>query len=219
MKVGLIRAVTATDPRLLDSHGAALENTFGFEVVTRAIEDQPDGVFDDASLAAAIPKVVRLAVELAPDVDAIVISCAADPGLEIARSLVDIPVVGAGSAAAAAAAAFGGTVGVLGLSRNAPTVIADAIGDRMLVIDGAGASHRPADYLTPTGVIDAITDAHLLADAGADVIVLGTTGLSSIGMAAELRRRLELPVIDAVIAAGSMLASGVAARQNHAHLV
>ena len=45
------------------------------------------------------------------------------------------------------------------------------------------------------------------------MIVQASTGLSSIGMADVLRRRLGVPVIDAVTAAGSMLVSAVAARE------
>jgi len=44
------------------------------------------------------------------------------------------------------------------------------------------------------------------------MIVQASTGLSSIGMADVLRRRLGVPVIDAVTAAGSMLVSAVSAR-------
>ena len=52
----------------------------------------------------------------------------------------------------------------------------------------------------------------MLAEAGADVILQASTGLSSIGMAEVLRRKLGLPVIDAVTAAGSMLTAAVSMR-------
>lgn len=213
MRVGLIRVLSTCDVRLLRTHGTALEAAFGFDVVTRCIEDQPYGVHDAESLAAAAPKVVRLALELAPHVDALIISCAADPALAETRSVVDIPVIGAGSAAAATALAFGGTVGVLGLNGSAPGPIADALGERMLLLDGPASVHRSNHFLTPTGVFDTLSAAQLLADAGADVIVQASTGLTSIGMASELRRRLRIPVVDAVMAAGSMVVSGLPTRQ------
>lgn len=50
----------------------------------------------------------------------------------------------------------------------------------------------------------------MLVDAGADVIVEASTGLTSIGMAKVLRRRLGIPVIDPVVA-GAMLVSAAAA--------
>ncbi|WP_221411605.1 aspartate/glutamate racemase family protein [Arthrobacter crusticola] len=51
---------------------------------------------------------------MAGRVDALIIGCAADPGLEETRAAVGIPVIGAGSVAAAAALAYRGRVGVLG---------------------------------------------------------------------------------------------------------
>jgi Asp/Glu/hydantoin racemase len=83
----------------------------------------------------------------------------------------------------------------------------------MLLIDGAGHVETPDEFLMPAGIFDALAAAHMLVDAGADVIVQASTGLSSIGMADVLRRRLGVPVIDAVTAAGSMLVSAVAARE------
>jgi allantoin racemase len=214
MRVGIIRALTTTDRRLLNSHGKLLRETFGFDVTTRCIPDQPSGVHDAESLQRAVPKVVELALDMAPDVDALVISCAADPGLPEVRALLDIPVIGAGSAAAAAALAFGGRVGVLGLKHSVPGPISDALGERMLLIDGGPESvETPDGFLLPTGIFDALAAAHMLADAGADVILEASAGLTSIGMTDVLRRRLGIPVIDPVTAAGSVLISAVAARE------
>jgi len=56
------------------------------------------------------------------------------------------------------------------------------------------------------------TAAQMLVDAGADVIVEASTGLTSIGMSDVLRRRLGRPVIDPVVAAGAMLVSAATAR-------
>lgn len=83
----------------------------------------------------------------------------------------------------------------------------------MLLIDGEGRVETPDAFLMPAGIFDALAAAHMLVDAGADVIVQASTGLSSIGMADVLRRRLGVPVIDAVTAAGSMLVSAVVARE------
>ncbi|MBT2588358.1 aspartate/glutamate racemase family protein [Arthrobacter sp. ISL-95] len=211
MRVGLIRVLTTSDRRLLHAHGKLLQDTFGFTVTSRCIPDQPSGVYDDASLAAAGPKVVELARDMAGEFDALIISCASEPGLAETRALVGIPVIGAGSAAAAAALTFGGKVGVLGLKHQVPGPISEHLGDRMVLIDGPESVEKPEAFLMPTGIFDALTSAHMLVDAGADVIVQASTGLSSIGMAEVLRRNLGVPVIDAVTAAGSMLVSAVAA--------
>jgi Asp/Glu/hydantoin racemase len=216
MRVGVIRALTTSDRRLLNSHGKLLQESFGFDVTSRCIQGQPSGVFNEESLRAAVPKVVDLALDMAGDVDALIVSCAADPGLAEVRSVVGIPVIGAGSAAAAAALSFGGRVGVLGLGQSVPGPISEALGDRMLLIDGPESVETPEGFLMPTGIFDSLSAAHMLVDAGADVIVEASTGLSSIGMADVLRRRLGIPVIDPVMAAGSVLISAVAARELHA---
>jgi Asp/Glu/hydantoin racemase len=213
MHVGLIRVMTTSDRRLLHAHGKLLREAFGFTVTSRCIPDQPSGVYDQASLESAAPKVVALAQEMAGEADALIISCASDPGLAAARAAVDIPVIGAGSAAAAAALTFGGRIGVLGLGAGVPGPIADSLGERMLLIDGAGHVETPDEFLMPAGIFDTLAAAHMLVGAGADVIVQASTGLSSIGMADVLRRRLGVPVIDAVTAAGSMLVSAVVARE------
>ena len=213
MRVGVIRALTTSDRRLLNSHGKLLQESFGFEVTSRCIPGQPSGVYNEESLRLAVPKVVELALEMAGNHDALIVSCAADPGLAEVRSLVNIPVVGAGSAAAAAALTFGGRVGVLGLKDSVPGPIAGALGDRMLLIDGPESVDTPEGFLMPAGIFDSLAAAHMLVDAGADVIVEASTGLTSIGMADVLRRRLGIPVIDPVMAAGSMLTCAVSARE------
>jgi Asp/Glu/hydantoin racemase len=212
MRVGLIRALSTTDRRLLHAHGRLLHKVFGYEVTSRCIPDQPDGVHDAASYDAAGPKVAELAREMAGGVDALIISCAADPGLEETRAVVGIPVVGAGSAAAAAALAYGGRVGVLGLKRPVPTPISSALGERMVLLDGPDGVETSNGFLLPTGIFNSLSEAQMLAEAGADVILQASTGLSSIGMAEVLRRKLGLPVIDAVTAAGSVLSAAVSMR-------
>ena len=207
MRVAVIRALTTSDPRLLHAHGRALERAYGFRVITRSIPDQPRGVHDAASFAEAAPKVVAAARELEGQVDAVLISCTADPGLAEARSAVRVPVIGAGAAGAAAALAMGGTTGVLGVGGAVPEALAAALGPR--VTAGPEDIADPAGFHTPTGAFGAVAEAARLREAGADVILLGSTALTSIGIAPHLRRTLGVPVIDPVLAAGSALASAL----------
>ncbi|WP_253257471.1 aspartate/glutamate racemase family protein [Arthrobacter sp. Hiyo1] len=208
--------MTTSNRRILHAHGDLLAGSFGFEVLTRCVPDQPFGVYDDVSFRAAAPKVAALAQDMADGVDALIISCCADPGLTETRAVLDIPVIGAGSAAAAAALAFGGRAGVLGLTHQAPGPIAEASGTECCSSMGPTVPGTPEGFLTPTGIFDALAQAHMLVDAGAEVIVQGSTGLSSIGMTAVLRDRLGVPVIDPVTAAGSVLLSGAGRRPAHA---
>jgi allantoin racemase len=217
MKVGIIRVLTTDDSELLNAHGRALEAEFGFETLSRCIPDQPTGVHSDETFTRAVPKVAALAAELASEVDAIILSCAADPGLAEARAASSVPVVGAGSAAAARALTLGTAVGVLDLTVETPVAITAPLGDRLvaaLVPDGVT---QTRDLLTDAGRAASLAGAHTLVARGADVILLACTGMTSIRLAATLAGDISVPVVDAVLAAGADVAAlpEAAARDIH----
>ena len=59
-KVGLIRVLTTGDEELLQLHGKLIESYFPmFQVVSRCIPDQPEGIHDDETFAVGVPKVVN----------------------------------------------------------------------------------------------------------------------------------------------------------------
>ena len=122
-KVGLIRVLTTEDEELLQLHGKLIESYFPmFQVVSRCIPDQPEGIHDDETFAVGVPKVVNLAVELWKEgCQAIIISCAGDPGVPEARQAVPIPVIGAGSSTAALSLFFGSHPAVLGITEDVPS--------------------------------------------------------------------------------------------------
>lgn len=213
MRVGVIRTLTTDDPALLNTHGRALEAAYGYRTTSKCIPGHPFGVFDAESHVSAVPSVVALVEEFADSVDAIIISGATDPGLAEARLVAKVPVIGAGSAAAAVALAFGGTVGVLGLASTAPSPISELLHGRLATVQAPFGVSQSMELLTLTGVFETVDAAERLVAAGAEVIVEACAGLTSIGIAPELRRRLGVPVIDAVLAAGAVLSSGADTRQ------
>ncbi len=215
--IGVIRVLTTTDPELLDAHGRVLEHRFGFRTISVCIPDQPDGIHDDASHLAAEPKIVELARYLVSDegVDALLISCAADPALEQTRMAVDVPVVGAGSCAAALALASGRRVGVLDLTPDTPASVVDVLGAHLQVAVQPRGVETTNDLRTATGYDACIEGAREVVGDGVDVIMQACTGMTTIGLAPRLQADLGVPVIDAVVAAGSILfhrlVAGVAA--------
>ncbi len=87
-RVGLIRVVSFTDETIANLHGRLIEERFPvLSVLSRCIPDQPEGIYDDASEAAAVPKIVRLGMQMVEkeDLEALIVSCAADPGVEELR--------------------------------------------------------------------------------------------------------------------------------------
>ena len=136
-KVGLIRVLTTGDEELLQLHGKLIESYFPMlQVVSRCIPDQPEGIHDDETFAVGVPKVVNLAVELWKEgCQAIIISCAGDPGVPEARQAVPIPVIGAGSSTAALSLFFGSHPAVLGITEDVPSGYQRIFGDR--IVDNA----------------------------------------------------------------------------------
>ena len=205
--IGLIRVISTLTPSQFASHADALAPLLREEIVTRAIPDQPEGVHDDATFEAAVGKVVAVGTQLrAEGARLIIVSCAADPGVAELRAALDIPVIGAGSAGAAVARAFGGTVGVLGIVPEVPEAISHGLGVAMIASRVPAGVHQTRDLLRPSAREAALVSAQQLADAGAGSILFACTGLTTIGLAADVTQRTGLPVVDAVLAAGAVAA-------------
>ncbi|WP_035776371.1 aspartate/glutamate racemase family protein [Arthrobacter sp. H5] len=213
-QIVLIRVLSTNDPRLLNAHVQVVREAFGLDVVSYAVPDQPEGVHDADSFRSAASKVSALVLSLGGDVDGILISCSSDPGAGEARALVNIPVVGAGSAGAGTALALGSRVGVLALHSGTPAAVNRVLGDALRTVESPEGVHKTTELLTPSGVHETYRAAERLIDAGADVILQACTGLTSMGVAEQLRRRFRVPVIDAVLAAAAVLAVEVRAIDN-----
>ncbi|WP_413807051.1 aspartate/glutamate racemase family protein [Streptomyces sp. OE57] len=206
--IGVIRVLTSEDPAAVATHGTAIEGRYGLPTVSRCIPDQPYGIHDDESESRAEPKIVALARELAEaGAQTLIISCAADPALQETRLAVGVPVIGAGSAAAAVALGLGRRVGVLGIRDEAPPAVRALLGDRFTASARPHGVHRTTDLLAPAGPEAVLLEAAAgLVASGADTLLLACTGLNTIGIRPLLERRLGVPVVDPVLAAG-LLAS------------
>jgi allantoin racemase len=182
----------------------------------RAVESQfgpasIEGAYDDAF---AVPGLlVRIAEAEAEGVDAHVIACFDDTGLDAARALANAPVVGIGEAAFHIASLLAHRFGVVTtLARSVPTIETNLLRyglDRrcakvracdvsVLELDDPGSNARAR--------ISAEIEAALRHD-GADAIVLGCAGMAD--LAAALSAEFGVPVIDGVAAAVT-LAEGLA---------
>ena len=144
--------------------------------------------------------------------DAIFVDCFGDPAVPAAKELVDVPVVGGFEPAVATALNLGERFSVVTVVENVVPIIS-GLATRM------GIDSR----MTPVEVIDTpvleLHDTDVLLknlleaswrslDSGADVLVLGCTGM--LGVAAALQARLEsegtrVPVVDPTGAALGML--------------
>jgi len=157
-----------------------------------------ESAFDEAL---AIPPTLDLVRGAERDgFDAVVLACFSDPGLEAARELVSIPVVGIGESALHLAAQLGRRFTVLTTIPQRVPCMTEHIARRGLL--NRLASVRPLEMsVLELDADSSRTKIRVLAEAraaasedGADVIVLGCAGLT--GSAAEVERELGMTVVD-----------------------
>jgi Asp/Glu/hydantoin racemase len=206
MNVGLIRVITLTDKNLIDAHAEILFERFEMNVRTKCIQGQPEGIHDEETEREAIPKIIDVAKEFEKEgADALLISCAADPGVEECRELVSIPVVGAGSACAAIAYSIGSRIGAIGITDELPKAMSEVLQEKLVCYI------KPESVKTTLDLFDAENRDHvvraalLLREKGCDTIALACTGMSTIRLYKDVEREAKMRVIDPVIAAGSVL--------------
>ncbi len=207
-KIAVIRVATLDNEERLSQHGRLIEKYFP-DIITKSycIQDQYNGVHDDASHEIATEKIVNLVKNIQDEYEGIVISCAGDPAVEILKREIDIPVVGAGHSVASFSLNFGEKIGVLGIREEAPEVIERILGHKLVGAVKPQKVNNTNDLLTDEGRQEVIESAHELQKTGADAIVLACTGMSTIGIAKFLNENLQIPVIDPVYSEALVISS------------
>jgi allantoin racemase len=169
----------------------------GLTVVNPA--EGPPAIENAADEACAIPPMLALIREYAPHHDAVVIACFSDPGLEEARALVPIPVVGIEESSLHLAAMLGRFTILTSRAARVPAKI-DHVADlglstRLASVRplGMGVLEMDADPERARARILEVGGAAVRED-GAEVIVLGCAGLA--GHASALGPALGVTVID-----------------------
>lgn len=203
-KVGLIRVLTTEDEELLNLHGKILMEKFPMlDVESRCIPDQYEGIHSHELERQAVPKIVELAKSFR-DKDMILVSCADDPGVaEIREALPGMPVTGGGETTVALALKYGEKIAVLGIVDYAPKAYLRMIPDKLIAVGKPDGVDSTLDLMTPEGRKSCLRKALELKEMGAEVIALGCTGLTTIGIAGEIEKATGLTVIDPVLAQGT----------------
>lgn len=166
----------------------------------KAIESEVDSV-----LAAA--EVIRM-LESLPDLDAYLIACFGDPGLDAARELTSAPVVGIGEAAYEAAGLVSKQFAVVTTLPRGVAALEDAVARRGLASRCVGivplqipVSDQGTDHPDTTAAIIAV--GQRLIDDGAEAVVLACGGMADV--TATVQDALRVPVCDGV-SFGALLA-------------
>jgi allantoin racemase len=204
LRLGVIKVLTRDDPEWLNNHGRIIEKLFpNIETVSRCIEDQPQGIFDEATLKTAEPKIVCLATQMEREgLDGLFVSCAEDPAIAMIKDTAKIPVLGAGTASALMALSYRKPVGTLGLDDKAPTPFQSILGSSLCGSARPKGVVTALDLHTPGAEDSFVAAATGLRERGAGVIALACTGFSTLGIAPMLSQRVGIPVVDPVVAGG-----------------
>lgn len=208
-RLGIIKVLTKDDapPEWLNNHGRVIEQYHpDIKTESRMIPDQYEGIHDAGSQKKAVPKIEALALAFASEgVDGILVSCAADPAVHQIKTWCSVPVVGAGRPVALIALATGTPVGVLGLSPDPPAAVKEALGSCLCGSSAPQGVTTANDLYVPGAEEYFIEPIEELLEKGARSIALACTGFASLGTAAKLARRLTIPVVDPVVAAGTII--------------
>lgn len=189
----------------------------GVEIAAVCPETGPAAIeshVDEAFAAVAIVRLIETDLA-AGGSDAYVIACFGDPGLDAARELVDVPVIGIAEAAMHVATLSGRHFAVVTtlsrtLGRARDLLARYGMGDACVSLVGSGIPVLELED-TASESFERIADlAATEVAAGADVIVLGCAGMTDLCHALTLR--VGVPVVDGVGAAVGLAATMVRMR-------
>ncbi len=207
IRIGLINMLTTDNKEIEYSHQKVLEECFDcFEITTRTIPGQYEGIHDSETLQLAVPKSLKLACEYEEQgMDVLFMSCCSDPGVKESRSRVKIPVIGAGAACASVALGMGSKVGVIGIEAEIPGPMREILQDRLFDYVRPEGINTTLDLYGEQGQKRVIRAAGAMKEKGCDVIALGCTGISTTRIHKIISGQIGIPVIDPVLAAGVVM--------------
>ena len=179
----------------------------GTEVEIRSIPRGPGSIESAYDAALVVPEILASLAEAdRAGIDAAIIGCFSDPGIEAVREVTQMPVVGPGASALHLAAQLGnrfaiispGEVGgrvagrmrALGLSDK----FASVRGIAMPVLELAKDRNTALERVAEVGRIAVKND-------GADILVLGCMSMAFLEITEDLQARIGVPVVNPVVAA------------------
>jgi allantoin racemase len=178
------------------------------EVLVWSNTTAPASIESAYDAARSVPGVLDLVHRAeAQGVDGIIIGCFSDPGIEAAREIATVPVIGPGAASMHLASQLGTRFTVISpLAGNQGRARARV---RELGLDGCFASVRGMGMAVldlardREGALARIAEAATQAVEadGADILVLGCMSMAFLDVGGELQRRVGVPVVNPVVAA------------------
>jgi allantoin racemase len=180
----------------------------GTEVLVWSNTTAPPSIESAYDAARSVPALLDLVHRAeAEGADGVIIGCFSDPGIEAAREIATIPVIGPGAASMHLAAQLGARFSVISpLAGNQGRARARM---RELGLEASFASVRGMGMSVldlarvREGALERIAEAGRRAvdDDGADILVLGCMSMAFLDVTGEVQLRVGVPVVNPVIAA------------------
>lgn len=169
-------------------------------VDVKSLPSGPSTVETPEAHAEVIPLVVKLAKENKEEYDGFIVNCFLDPGVDLLKKILNKPVVGPCEASLALASMVGGKIGIVTVGgEDTLWMIEERVKNVgysgwVVGIETIGLGVSELDVDTSKTVSRLVEKSKTLLEWGAEVIVLGCTGLS--GHAREVGKSIKAPVID-----------------------
>ena len=185
------------------------ENTsFSTQIDVVSLEKGPGSIENRIAEVDALPYIIKRAREMYHKYDGIIVNCCLDVGVDILREIVNIPVVGPCEASLALATTMGKKIGIVTVSKTALDLFEELVIKYRM--ENRVVSIRGIDITVPQIDEDRKRTVELLKEEieealkeGADVIVLGCTGLA--GVAREVQKYFSVPVLNPAVCAAKVL--------------
>lgn len=176
----------------------------GTEVDVVSLPRGPPSVESPRSHAEVIPLIVERVLELHREYDAVIVNCFLDPAVELLRGIIGKPVVGPCESSLAIASILSRRIAIVTVGGDALWMIEDRVNqlgysDYVVSIKGVELSVPQLDEDPERTKSMVVRRARECVEEGAEVIVLGCTGLA--GLAEAVRDAVNRPAIDPVGAA------------------
>jgi len=182
-------------------------NSFASEgtiVDVASVEGGPESVESFYDEYMAVPGTLKVVKKAAGEkYDAIIIGCYGDPGIQAAREIVDIPVIGPGESSMLIAC-------LLGYSFSIVTILESVVAPLRELSIRLGVSSRLAsiraigvpvlELASREGVMEHMirTGQQAKEEDGADVLILGCMTMAFLDVSRELQGKLGIPVVNPV---------------------
>ncbi len=143
--------------------------------------------------------VVKRVLEYKDKYDGFIVNCFLDPGVALLKGIIDKPVVGPCESSMALASMLTSKIGIVTVGNDALWMIEEHVkeigyGDRLVALEGIELGVLDIDENIDYTVRKLVEKSRKALEKGAEVIVLGCTGLA--GLARRVEEEIGVPVID-----------------------